>query len=306
MSPNLKNLNLGKWPFLLKPDTFKRCEFQSLKFLSLKLLDDEACMILSKKKLPCLKTFECELSNDVSREAFHGLLESMSSSVEYIEITNQYDYELDFKLPTLMKELNTIRLPTWAGGINLDSILVNAPKLEKLQLSHVDPTLIVAKDYERKAPNMKYLAVNFGSGSHPMKKIFKVLKGFVAAFPNLKVFMMKKVSDKVLEIICEGWPHLEALRITTSFALTDSGISGLPDSTLQRIAKSEHRLTCGCCVPFPVVDGKVQADKDRIAPCITALKGSILRLTYVHVALLIIETIITMISFRDRIEGPKN
>ncbi|OXA40585.1 F-box/SPRY domain-containing protein 1 [Folsomia candida] len=273
LSPHLKNLNLHKWPFMLKPNLFQRCEFKNLKFLSLKSLDDKGFHILGKKQLPNLKTIEFELSRDVTQEYFTTFLENVAPSLEYMEIKSLHNPEIAFKLPTTMKELDTIRLPNWCGTIMLDSICSYAPVLEKLQLSNVNPSDIYVKDSIKTAPTVEYLAINFGSGSHSIKKAFKVLRSLVAAFPNLKTFMMKKVSDKMLEIICEGWPSLEALRITTSFALSDSGITGLPASLLQKTQKTEHRLPCGCGVPFNVVDGKADCAKARVTPHLALLKS---------------------------------
>jgi hypothetical protein len=236
-------------------------------------LDDQGFKILGQKSLPNLKTIECELCRtDCTQESFSYFLEN-SPSLEYIEIKSLYNPLIAFKIPNIMKNLLTIRITHWVGPIMLDSFVCgNVPNLKKLQLSHVSPSNIFIKENSIKtAPSVDYLAVNFGSGSHSIKKV--VLRSFVTSFPNLKVFMMKKVSDKILEMICEGWPQLEALRLTTSFSLTDAGITGLPTSSLlQKNQKTECRLSCGCSVPFPVIDGKVDP-KAKVAPNLAMLKS---------------------------------
>lgn len=264
LAPHLKNLNLTKWPFLLKPSLFSHCSFTELKFLSLKYLDDQGFIILGQgKDLPNLKTVEFELGRDVRQESFGRFLANVANSLEYMEIKSVHNPAIAFKLPGLMRELNTIRLPTWVGPVVLDSVCNQAPGLIKLQLSHVDPSQIFVKDPIKPGLSVRWLAVNFGRGSHSFKKVFKVVGSLIESFPGLKMFMMKKVSDKILEMICEGWPNLEGLRITTSFALSDSGITGLPAVALQKTG----RLECGCG------GGVEEIGKVRMAPYIGKLKG---------------------------------
>ncbi|CAL8089226.1 unnamed protein product [Orchesella dallaii] len=271
-SPNLKNINLQKWPFPLKRDLMQRATLHQLSFLTVGYLEDEELRRLAARKFP-LKSIDFRLDYDVDAEAFDMFLESVSSTLEYIRIESNSNKNLVFRMQTKAPRLLIIRLTHWVGGIWLDTIAGNCENLVRLQLSNCDPGSISLK-HPKSNSNVKGLAVNFGHFSTVSPKIrSEVVKNFIYAFPELESFMMRQVSDKTLGQILDGWPKLKTLKVTSAFGLTDSGLTGIPIAELSKMTKLEYKLPCGCCLPVPVVDDKPMVDNVRIFPHVAKLQN---------------------------------
>lgn len=273
-APQLKNLNLQKWPFPLKHDLFSKVPFENLTFLTVSYLGDEELKVLASKRLP-LKSADFNLDYDVEGDALDMFLQSVASTLEYIRVESKSNQSLVFRVQTKMPELLTIRLTTWVGPIWLDTVAGNSENLMKIQLSNCDPGRISQK-YPKSNLNVKYLAVNFGNFStvSPSQRT-ELVSIFLYAFPNLESFMMRQVSDKILGQIVNGWPKLKSLRVTSAFGLTDSGLTGIPVAELSKMTKLEYKLSCGCCLPVPVVDYKPCVDNVRQYPHIGKLTSKL-------------------------------
>lgn len=273
-APNVKNLNLSKWPFLLAPTLLEKVSIDNLQFLTVRNLTDKDLTILAKKKLH-LKSAEFHLNFDVEVESFDKFIESISTTLEYLVVESKTDQNLKFQLHHKMSRLINIRLAHWVGPICLDSVVGKCDNLMKLQLSNCDPATITTK-HLKPNPSVKKLAVSFGKFTSVSSKIRnELVKNFIFAFPHLEAFMMKQVSDKTVGLIVDGWPRLKTLRVTSTFGLTDSSLTGIPFTELSKMTKIENRLPCGCCLPVPVVNSKPKIDSLRQYPHIGKLKGKL-------------------------------
>lgn len=277
-SPNLKNLNLQKWPFPLKQDLFQKTALENLKFLTVGYLGDEDLRTLASKRLH-LKSADFNLDLDVEGESLDKFLESISSTLEYIRVESKSNQNLVFRVQAKMPKLLTVRLTSWIGPIWLDTLAGNSEDLMKIQLSNCDPGRISVK-YPKSNVNVKYLAVNFGNFSTvSLSQRSEVVKNLVYAFPELESLMMRQVSDKTLGQIMNGWPKLKTLRVTSVYGLTDSGLTGIPVAELSKMTKLEYKLSCGCCLPVPVVDSKPCVDTVRQYPHIGQLTSKLFSLS---------------------------